>query len=65
MEDPKNCEYLSSFEYVSRGGDVLLNMFVLSGKQYLEKWFEENYLDNDVAFAVNDSGYSNDKINFE
>lgn len=65
MEDPENREYLSSFECVGEGGDVLPNMLILSGKQHLEKWFEGNNLDNDVAFAMNDSSYSNDEISLE
>ena len=65
MEDLKNCEYLSSFEYVGGGGDVLPNMLIRSGKQHLEKWFEENDLDDNVAFAVSDSDYSNDGISLE
>lgn len=40
-------------------------MLIRSGKQRLEKWFEENDLDNDVAPAVSDSGYSNDEISLE
>ena len=65
MEDPKNREYLISLECVGGGGDVLPNMLILSGKQHLEKWFEENDLDDNVAFAVSDSGYSNDEISLE
>ena len=51
MEDPENREYLSSLECVGGGGDVLPNMLILSGKQHLEKWVEENNLDDDVALA--------------
>lgn len=65
MEDPENREYLSSLECVGGGGDVLPNMLILSGKQHLEKWCEENDLDDNVAFAVSDSGYSNDEISLE
>ncbi len=65
MEDLENCEYLSSLECVGRGGDVLPNMLILIGKQHLKKWFEENNLDNNVAFAVSDSGYSNDEISLD
>ncbi len=60
MEDAENREYLSSLEWVGRGGDALPNMLILSGKQHLEKWLEENDLDDNVAFAMSDSGYSND-----
>lgn len=65
MEGPENREYLSSLECVGGGGDVPLNMLSLSGEQHLEKWFEENDLDDDVAVAVSDSGYSNDEISLE
>ena len=65
MENPENCEYLSSLECIGRGGDVLPNMLILSGQQHLEKWVEENNLDDDVALAVSDNGYSNDEISLE
>lgn len=37
-------------------------MLILSGKQHLEKHFEENDLEDNVCLAVNDSGYSNNEI---
>lgn len=65
MEGPENRECLSSLKCVGGGGDVLLNMPSLSGEQHLENWFEKNDLDDDVAVAVSDSGYSNDEISLE
>lgn len=36
-------------------------MLILSGK-HLEKYFEENDLENNVCLAVSNSGYSNNEI---
>lgn len=65
MEDLENHKYLSFFECVDGGGDVLLNMFILSRKQHLEKQVEENNLDDNVTLAVNDNDYSNNEISHE
>ncbi len=65
MEDPENPEYLSSVECVGGRGDVFPIVIILSGKQHLEKWVEENDLHDNVALLVNDSSYSNDKISLE
>ena len=56
---------MSLLECIGKGGDALPNMLILSGKQHLEKWFEENDLDDNVTLAVSDNGYSNDKISLE
>lgn len=64
MEELENREYLSSLKCVG-GGDVLPNMLILSGKQHLENWLEEKDLDDSIAFAVSDCGYSNDKISLK
>ena len=37
-------------------------MLILSGKYHLEKSFKKKDLENDVCFAVSNSGYSNDEI---
>ena len=37
-------------------------MLILSGKQYLEKYFKKNDLEDNVCFAVSDSDYSNNEI---
>lgn len=62
MKDPNNWEYIILVEFVKGKGDILPNMLILSGKQYLEKYFEKNDLENNVCFAVSDSGYSNNGI---
>lgn len=43
-------------------GNVIPNMLILSGKWHLEKYFEENNLENNVCLPVSNSGYSNNKI---
>lgn len=65
MKDPENCEYLSFFEYINGKRDVLSNMLILSRKQHLKKWVKKNNLDNNMAFAVSNSSYLNDKINLK
>lgn len=62
MEDPNNREYITSVECVGGRRDVISNMLILSEKQHLEKYFEENNLEDNVYLAVSDSGYSNDEI---
>ena len=62
MEDPNNREYITSVEYVSGRGDVIPNMLILSGKQHLKKYFEENDLEDNVCLAVSGFGYFNDEI---
>ena len=62
MEDPDNREYITSVESAGIGGDALPNMLILSGKQYLEKYFGKNDLEDNECFAVSDFGYSNDEI---
>lgn len=63
MGNPENCEYLSSLECVGGRGDAIPNMLILSEKQRLEKQFEENYLEDNVVFAVSDNAYSNNAFN--
>lgn len=65
IEDPNNQEYITSIECVVGGEDVLPNMLILSGKQYLQKYFKENNLKDNVCLAVSDSGYSNDEIGIQ
>ena len=65
MEDLENHEYLSSFECVGGRGDVLLNMFILSRKQHIEKQVEENNLDDNITLVVNNNNYSNNEIDLE
>lgn len=65
IKDSKNCEYLSSLEYVGEGRDVFLNMLILSKKQHFKKKVKKNNLDDDVTLAVSDSRYSNNEISLE
>lgn len=62
MKDPNNWEYIKSIEYVSSEGDVIPNILILSGKQYLEKYLKENNLEDNICLAISNSGYSNDEI---
>lgn len=62
MKNPNNQKYIISVEYIGSGGDVILNILILSGKQYLEKYFKENNLEDNVYQIVSDFGYSNNKI---
>ena len=65
MENPNNWEYITLVEYVGGRGDILPNMLILSRKQQLKKYFEKNNLKDNMCFAINDSGYSNDEIRFQ
>lgn len=37
-------------------------MLILNEKQYPEKYFKKNNLENNLCFAVSDFNYLNDKI---
>lgn len=65
LEDSENQEYITLVECVGGDGDVIPNMLILSAKQHLGIFFEENGLENSVSFAVSDSGYSNDEIGIQ
>lgn len=62
MEDSNNCKYIISVEYVGSGDDIILNMLILSGKHYLEKYFEENNLEDNICLAISNFSYFIDGI---
>lgn len=47
---------------MSGGGDVKSNILILNGKQYLEKYFKKNDVEDNICWAINDSGFSNNEI---
>lgn len=65
MEDPENHQYLSFLESIGAKKDALPNMLILNGKQHFEKKVKENNLNNDMAFAISDSGYLNNEMSLE
>lgn len=58
--------WLSKFSgYVDGKRDIIPNILNLNGKQYFKKWFEENNLENNITFTMNNSNYINNKISFK
>lgn len=62
LMDPDNRKYISSVESISAGERDIPPMIILAGKQILKRWAVGNDLDDDVLFAVSDTGYSNDDL---
>lgn len=59
----ENRTRVSSIESINGAGDYLPPVHILPGKVLLDSWFPD--LDDDVALAISDSGYSNDQIGFD
>ena len=47
---------------MSGGGKTIPPMLILCGILILEKWAEENDLDEDILLATSPTGYSNDEV---
>ena len=62
LTDPDNREYITSVESISGGGKTIPPMWILCGILILEKWAEENDLDEDNLLATSPTGYSNDEL---
>lgn len=62
MIDPDNREYITSVENISGGGKTVPQMLILSGIYIVEKWAEENDLDEYIVLATSATGYSNDEL---
>ena len=59
---PDNQKYITSVESISGGGKAIPPMLILCGILILEKWAEENDLDEDILLATSPIGYSNDEL---
>ena len=55
-------EYITSVESITVGGKTTPPMLILCGVLILEKWAEENDLDEDILLATSPTGYSNDEL---
>ena len=62
LTDPDSREYITSVESISGGGKTIPPMLILCGIQILEKWAQENDLDDDILLATSLTGYSNDEL---
>lgn len=62
IRDPNNRESLTSIETIRGDGTAIPPYVILSGKQFLKKWFEATNLSEDASFDTSDTGYSNDEI---
>lgn len=62
IKNPNNWEYITSVKYINGKENIILNILILSAKQNLKKYFEENNLGDNICLTVSNSGYSNNKI---
>jgi hypothetical protein len=64
LSDPDNREMASSIECISSRGWAVKLMIILARSVLMEKHFD-NIIDNDVLFAISESGYSNSYLGLE
>jgi hypothetical protein len=64
LSDPDNREMASSVECISGAGWAVKSMIILAGTVLMEKHFD-NAIDDDVLFAISESGYSNAYLGLE
>ena len=62
VTDPDNREYITSVESISDEGYSIPPILILCGVLILEKWVEEDDLDEDILLATSPTGYSNDEL---
>ena len=62
LTDPDNREYITSVESISDRGKIIPPIVILCDILILEKWEEENDLDEDILLATSATGYSNDEL---
>lgn len=65
LQDPDNRESLTSIESINAIGKATSSYLILSGRQMLEKWFEEIDLDKNASFDISDMSYSNNTISID
>lgn len=56
LTDPNNREYITSVESISGRGKKIPPILILSGIYILEKWADENNLDDDILLATSPIG---------
>jgi len=64
LANPDNRELITSVECISAGGFAIAPMIIMAGKVLLEKHFDNN-MDDDVLFAISDTGYINSGFSLE
>ena len=57
-----NREYVTSCECISAGGRDIPPMVIIAGVLILEKWAQQNDLNDDVLLTTSPTGYSNDDL---
>ena len=62
LTDPDNREYVTSCECISAGGRNIPPMVIIAGVLILEKWTQQNDLNDDVLLTTSPTGYSNDDL---
>lgn len=62
LTDPDNREYIISVKSINSGGKTIPPIMILYGIYILEKWAEENNLNDNILLATSLKGYSNDEL---
>ena len=62
LTGPDNREYVTSCECISAGGRNIPPMVIIAGVLILEKWPQQNDLNDDVLLTTSPTGYSNDDL---
>ena len=62
LTDPDNREYVTSCECISAGGRDIPPMVIIAGVLILEKWAQQNDLNDDVLLTTSPTSYSNDDL---
>ena len=65
LTDPDNRKYITSVESISSGGKTISPMLILCGILILEKWAEENNLDQGILLPTSPTEYSNDELTLQ
>ena len=65
VTDPGVRDLISDVESISGGGATIPPMLIVPGFYILNKWVQENDLDDDILLATTSSGYSDDVKAYE
>ena len=65
VTDPGVRDLISDVESISGGGVTIPPMLIVPGGYILNKWVQENDLDDDILLATTSSGYSDDVKAYE
>ena len=59
LTDPDNREYVNSCKCISPGGRDIPLILIIAGVLILEKWAQQNDLNDDILLTISPTCYSN------